>query len=299
MPRNSCRKAPVVTDRQTPRLALATSADHPELHTHDLPLVEALRHAGVEPVIEVWTDPSVDWSVYDAVLLRSIWDYHKRYVEFAEWLGQLDKAGVPLHNDDLVRWNADKSYLLELRERGVAIVPSQVAAGACLREVVAGLTGEEIVVKPTVSATAWNTVRGIAGSDELNRRLDELPEGAYLVQPFQPEIVSEGEWSLMYLDGEFSHAVIKRRAEGDYRVQDDFGGTAELAEAPATALETANRTLAALDCLVPPVYARVDGIVSGGRFLLMEVELIEPYLFLPQEPVAFDRLATTVARRLR
>ncbi len=107
---------------------------------------------------EVWTDPSVDWSSYDAVLLRSVWDYHRRYLEFTEWLGQLDKAGVKVINEsDLVRWNADKRYLLELRERGVAIVPSQVAAGACLREVVAGLEGQEIVIKPTVSATAHHT----------------------------------------------------------------------------------------------------------------------------------------------
>jgi glutathione synthase/RimK-type ligase-like ATP-grasp enzyme len=282
-----------------PRLALATSAEQPALHEHDLPLVESLRQAGLEPVVEVWTDPAVDWSSYDAVLLRSVWDYHKRYLEFTEWLGQLDKAEVTLLNDtELVRWNSDKAYLLELREQGVAIVPSQIAAGLCLHEVVAGLTGQEIVVKPTVSATAWNTVRGFAGGEELGRALDELPDGAYLVQPFQPEIMSEGEWSLMYIDGEYSHAVIKRPAAGDYRVQNAFGGTAELAPAPAVALEVGARTLAALDVRVPPLYARVDGVIAGGRFLLMEVELIEPYLFLPQEPIAYTRLAAAVSRRL-
>lgn len=147
------------------RIALATSTDYAELHPHDLPLATALKAAGLDAVAEVWTDPSVDWSSYDAVLLRSVWDYHRRYLEFTEWLGQLDKAGVTLLNEtDLVRWNADKRYLLELRERGVAIVPSQIAAGACLREVVAGLDGQEIVIKPTVSATAHHTIRGTAGS---------------------------------------------------------------------------------------------------------------------------------------
>jgi glutathione synthase/RimK-type ligase-like ATP-grasp enzyme len=202
----------------TTRIALANSADHADLHPDDLPLVAAFRAAGLDPVAEVWTDPSVDWSAYDAVLLRAVWDYHTRYLEFAEWLGQLDKAGVPVLNDsDLVRWNADKRYLLELRERGVAIVPTQVAAGACLREVVAGLDGQEIVIKPTVSATAYNTVRGLAGSEEFSQQIDELPDDVYLVQPFLPEIQSEGEWSLIYLDGEFSHAVLKRPADGDYR----------------------------------------------------------------------------------
>jgi glutathione synthase/RimK-type ligase-like ATP-grasp enzyme len=283
----------------SPRIALANSADHAELHPHDLPLADALRTAGFDPVAEIWTDPSVDWSAYDAVLLRSVWDYHVRYLEFTEWLGQLDKAGVPVLNEtDLIRWNADKRYLLELRERGVAIVPSQVAAGACLREVVAGLDGQEIVIKPTVGATAHHTIRGTAGSEELSRAMDELPDDVYLVQPFLPEIQSEGEWSLIFLDGEFSHAVLKRAAAGDYRVQDDFGGTAELLEPPAAVLDGATAALAAADTRRAPVYARVDGIVTTGRFLLMELELIEPDLFLPLAPTSSTRLATAIANRL-
>lgn len=281
------------------RIALANSADNAELHPHDLPLADALRTAGLDPVAEVWTDPSVDWSSYDAVLLRSVWDYHVRYLEFTEWLGQLDKAGVPVLNEtDLVRWNADKQYLLELRERGVAIVPSQVAAGPSLRDVVNGLNGEEVVIKPTVSATAHFTIRGTAGSEELSRAMNDLPDTVYLVQPFQPEIQSEGEWSLIFIDGEFTHAVLKRPADGDYRVQNDFGGTAELLEAPAAVLEGAAATLAAADTRRSPVYARVDGILANGRFLLMELELIEPYLFLPQSPEATAKLASAVATRL-
>ncbi|HEY0474726.1 MAG TPA: hypothetical protein VGD34_23810 [Kribbella sp.] len=283
----------------TTRIALATSADFPELYQDDLPLVAALRDAGLDPVPEVWTDPSVDWSSYDAVLLRSVWNYHTLYAEFAEWLGLLDKAEVPVFNDsDLVRWNADKRYLLELRERGVAIVPTQVAAGPCLREVVAGLTGQEIVVKPTISGNAKDTIRGIAGSDELSRAIDDLPDVAYLVQPFLPEVLSEGEWSLLFIDGEFSHAVLKRPADGDYRVQYVLGGTAAPAEAPTAVRESAAAALAALDARRPPLYARVDGIVTAGRFLLMELELIEPFLYLADHPAANTTLATALASRL-
>jgi glutathione synthase/RimK-type ligase-like ATP-grasp enzyme len=282
----------------TTRIALANSADHADLHPDDLPLAAALRTAGLDPVAEVWTDPSVDWSAYDAVLLRSVWDYHTRYLEFTEWLAQLDKAGVPVFNhSDLVRWNGDKRYLLELRERGVAIVPSQVAAGACLREVVAGLDGQEIVIKPTVSATAYNTVRGFAGSEELSGKIDELPDDVYLVQPFLPEIQTEGEWSLMYFDGEFSHAVLKRPADGDYRVQDDFGGTAAAADPAPAVRAAADAVMAEVVSRNPPVYARVDGVVAAGRFLLMELELIEPYLFL--DDTATSRLAAIVAARLK
>jgi glutathione synthase/RimK-type ligase-like ATP-grasp enzyme len=281
----------------TKRIALATSADHPELHEHDLPLVDALRAAGLDPVAEVWTDPSVAWSGYDAILLRSVWDYHIRYDEFTEWLNLVDKAGVPVFNDSgLVRWNGDKRYLVELRERGVAIVPSQVAAGACLREVVAGLDGQEVVVKPTVGASARHTVRGVAGSEELSRALDDLPDAVYLVQPFVPEIVTDGEWSLMFVDGEFTHAVVKRPAAGDYRVQQEFGGVSTLTDPTPAVLESAKAALDAAGS--SPVYTRVDGVVVNGRFLLMELELIEPYLFLPEYPEANAKLAAAVARRV-
>ncbi|WBQ07983.1 ATP-grasp domain-containing protein [Kribbella sp. CA-293567] len=283
----------------SPRIALANSADHAEPQPDELHLVAALQAAGLDPVTEVWTDPSVDWSCYDAVLLRAVWDYHRRYLEFTEWLGQLDKAGVQVLNDaDLVRWNSDKRYLLELRERGVAIVPSQVAAGACLREVVGGLTGQEIVIKPTVSATAHHTVRGTAGSAELSTAMEDLPDDVYLVQPFQPEIQTEGEWSLMYFGGEFSHAVLKQPAAGDFRAQNDFGGTAELLDPPAVVLEGSAEALAAANTRQAPVYARVDGIVSNGRYRLMELELIEPYLFLPLAADSATRFAAAVANRV-
>jgi glutathione synthase/RimK-type ligase-like ATP-grasp enzyme len=281
----------------TKRIALATSAEHAELHPHERPLLDALRAAGLDPVVEVWTDPSVTWSAYDAVLLRTVWDYFLRYDEFTEWLALLDKSGVPVLNDSgQVRWNSDKQYLLELRERGVSIVPSQVAAGACLREVVAGLTGQEIVVKPTVSGNALHTVRGVAGSAELEQALTELPEIVYLVQPFLPEIQSAGEWSLLFFNGEFSHAVVKTPAADDYRVQEFYGGQVTLTDPPPAVLDSAAAALAASG--PTPTYARVDGVVVNDRFLLMEIELIEPYLFLPQSPDAAGKLAAAVADRV-
>jgi glutathione synthase/RimK-type ligase-like ATP-grasp enzyme len=279
------------------RLALATSADHAELHSSDLPLVDALRAAGLDPIAEVWTDPSVDWSAYDAVLLRSVWDYHLRYDDFTEWLAQLDKAGVPVLNDSgLVRWNGDKRYLLELRERGVAIVPSQIAAGDCLREVVAGLGGQEIVIKPTVGAGSSHTIRGTAGSPELEQAMADLPDAVYLVQPFQPEIRTDGELSLVFIEGDYSHAVVQRPVAGDYRVQLMFGGVATVTDPTPEVLDSARAVLAAAGGR--PLYARVDGVVVNGRFLLMELELIEPYLFLPESPEATRKLATAVANRV-
>ena len=200
------------------------------------------------------------------------------------------------NDSDLVRWNGDKRYLLELRERGVAIVPSQIGAGAGLREVVTGLNGQEIVIKPTVGAGATHTIRGIAGSPELDQAIDELPDTVYLVQPFQPEVQTDGEWSLVFIDGEFSHAVVQRPVAGDYRVQLMFGGVATPADPPAAVLESARTVLTTAG--VHPLYARVDGLVVNGRFLLMELELIEPYLFFPQSPEAAQKLASAVAARI-
>ncbi|WP_405059997.1 hypothetical protein OG474_45715 [Kribbella sp. NBC_01505] len=280
------------------RIAVATSADWPELLPEERgPLLAAFEAAGLDAVPLVWTDPSIDWSAYDAVLVRSVWDYYKRHVEFTEWLELLDKSGVLVLNEtDLVRWNSDKRYLLELREQGVAIVPSQVAAGACLREVVAGLDGQQIVVKPTVSGAAFNTVRGLAGSAELEQALSELPDDVYLVQPFLPEIQTDGEWSLLFFGGEYSHAVVKRPAAGDYRVQQMFGGVSTLEEPTPATLESAKNALSA--ARTQPTYARVDGVVVNGRFLLMELELIEPYLFFPEHPPAADHLVGAIAARL-
>jgi glutathione synthase/RimK-type ligase-like ATP-grasp enzyme len=178
----------------------------------------------------------------------------------------------------------------------VAIVPSQIAAGECLREVVAGLDGQEIVIKPTVGAGASHTIRGIAGSPELEQAMDELPDAVYLVQPFQPEIQTDGELSLIFIDGEYSHAVVQRPVAGDYRVQLMFGGVATVTDPSPDVLESARAVLAAVGG--QPLYARVDGVVVNGRFLLMELELIEPYLFLPESPQATQKLAAAVAERV-
>ena len=134
-------------------------------------------------------------------------------------------------------------------------------------------------------ATAWS---------QLPREYD------YLVQPFVPEVVSDGEWSLLYFAGEFSHAVIKRPAAGDYRVQGEYGGSAEPAQPDAAILAAADRALAAVAAIghAGHAYVRVDGVVSGGRFLVMELELIEPFLHLAAHPAAAERLAQDVAARL-
>jgi len=267
------------------RVAFVTSHAHSTLSADDRLAVDALGSAGVAVEPAVWTDPSVGWSDFDLVVIRSPWDYHLRAEEFGRWLDKMVMDGIPLWNPaDLVRWNADKaSYLREVEDAGVPVVPTECVARGRPLELAAILERrgwDEVVVKPAVSASAWGTSRQsrstAAEADAMAAEM--LRAGSLLVQPFVPEIATAGEWSLVFLGGRFSHAVLKRPAAGDFRVQADHGGSARAASPPPHLVAAAERALSAVRH--PWLYARVDGVESAGRFLLMELEMIEPSLFL-------------------
>ncbi|MDE2307630.1 MAG: hypothetical protein KGJ97_04985 [Xanthomonadaceae bacterium] len=284
------------------RLAIATAAAYPTLGEDDAALLAALERRGIQPTVCVWNDPAVDWTRFDAVLIRTIWDYFKHYRAFLDWLERLDRQGVPTINDSaLLRWNSDKHYLLELAQHGVGVIPTRIADARDLAAVLAAMPARHVVIKPAVSGGAWHTLQGTVGDAGFDRAVLQLPAARdYLVQPFVPQIVSEGEWSLLYFGGEFSHAVIKRPASGDYRVQSEYGGSAEPVLPGAATLAAAERALAAVAAIGhgDHAYVRVDGVIREGRFLVMELEMIEPFLHLGAHPAAAERLARHLARRL-
>lgn len=283
----------------TRRLAVATSSAMPDLHADDAHLLATLRTLGIEPVPVVWNDPAVDWTAFDAVLVRSIWDYFKHHDAYLRWL---DGLPVPAINPARVlHWNRDKRYLLELAARGVQIIPTNLARGVDVAHVLEGMRGRHVVVKPTISGGAWHTVRGVVGEATFEQAVAALPrELEYMVQPFVPEIVSDGEWSLLFFGGAYSHAVLKRAAAGDYRVQADYGGVAESVEPSAALIDSARHVLETTEALGYRgiAYARVDGVVVDGRFLLMELEVIEPFLFFGGRPEAAERFAEVIRQRL-
>jgi glutathione synthase/RimK-type ligase-like ATP-grasp enzyme len=289
------------------RIAVATSAESPGINPDDELLVRYLAEAGVEAQPVLWNDGAADWSAFDAVLIRTTWDYHEQYARFLGWLTHLDQLGVPTINPNpMLRWNSDKRYLLELPPLGISIIPTQIAPAGELRAVLAPMRGRAVVVKPTVSGSAWNTVRGLAGADELERAVARLPQHLeYLVQPFVPEVAQEGEWSLLFFGGAYSHAVCKRPKDDDYRVQREFGGSVDLIAPPPEALAAASHALAAVAAMSERrdfgriSYARIDGVRSGGKFLIMEIELIEPFLFLGDVPEASRSFAAVIARELK
>lgn len=285
--------------QNTYRLALATCSLIPGVYPDDRHLVESLQRLGIETTHCIWNDPAVDWSRFDAVLIRTTWDYFKHYASFRQWL---DALSIPTINPTpLLRWNADKRYLLELERHGIEVIPTRIATGRELRDMLATMPGSDVVVKPTVSGGAWHTLRGVVGDADFEQSVAQLPpELDYMVQAFVPEIAAVGEWSLLFFEGRYSHAVMKRPATGDYRVQGDFGGSVETLEPADGIIAAARRALSATAALghTDQAYARVDGVVVGGRFLLMELEMIEPSLFLAGRPDAAERFADNLRGRL-
>lgn len=281
------------------KLALATCARFPALADDDWRLQRALARRGVPAVPAVWDDSRIDWSAFQAVVVRSTWDYHLRPALFDRWIGSLERAGIPLWNPpDVLRWNSRKTYLQELEAAGVPIVPTRFvvprpdALAALLDE-----TGwDDVVVKPIVSASAhrtWRTSRAALADDDALPAAGDEP---VMVQPFIPGIVRDGEWSLCFFGGAFSHAVIKRPRPGDFRVQSDHGGVFKRAAPPDALAAAAESALRAAGRRT--LYARVDGCVVDGVFLLMELELLEPGLFLATERGAAARLAEAVLQVL-
>ena len=271
-----------------PRLALCTSSEFPALFDDEQQLPALLAAAGLDAEPVIWSDPAVDWSRFDRVIIRSTWDYFTRIAEFRAWLDRLQAARVPLWNPaSLVRWNLDKHYLAELAARGVAVVPTRyVDAPASLAAIVAEAGWSDAILKPAISGGSWRTHRfAVADAPSLQADLDAIvPAGGALVQPFAREIVDEGEWSVLFFGGEFSHSIVKTPAARDFRVQPKFGGTFRAVDAPPRLRAQADAVLAALP--EKPLYARIDGIRRGDQLLLMEVEVIEPYLYLPADPAS-------------
>jgi hypothetical protein len=261
---------------------LATCSDHPTGVPEDCLLLDALASLGQTVAIRPWD--AGDWRLAsgDVCVIRSTWNYVDKRDEFAAWRRAVASYGRLVNPLDVIEWNIDKRYLVELQSSGAPTVPtSLVAAGeACrLAEHFAAFGCEELVVKPTVGAGS----SGLQIFSMEDARLDGVRSWAYdvLLQPLVPAIRTEGEWSLVFVAGVFQHAIRKRPAQGDIRSQPEFGATVTAEAPPSYVLDAAERTIKA-----GPVttFARIDLVDSGGTALLMEAEYIEPQLFLEGQP---------------
>lgn len=272
------------------RVALVTmERRNARVEAEDALVADALRREGVEAERVPWTR-DVPWGAFDLAMVRTTWDYTERLDDFLAWADRAAAATRLWNPARVIRWNAHKSYLLDLEARGVPVVPTRLVrrgSAARLDEIAAGWG--EVVVKAAVDAGAARAWRGPASEGQAS--LDAiLAERDALVQPFVPEVASEGESSLVFFDGVFSHAVRKRPAPGDWRVQAQWGGVHAAVEPTSAELRVAEAALAAVGA--ETLHARVD--LLAGR--LIELELIEPYLFL--DDASAKTLASAVLGRL-
>lgn len=287
------------------RVAFATHRKQPAIAADDAPVVPHLGSLRVEGI--PWGAPVPVWMSYAAVIIRSCWDYHLAPDAFLRWIDALDEAGVPLLNPPAaLRWNTDKRYLLTLEAYDCPIIPTvyvDASAPVTLADVLARQGWKRAVVKPAVSANAYRTfVTTPEEAPSHQQSFDAARSGGgALVQRFADEVIGDGEWSLVFFEGVFSHAVVKRPSSGDYRVQETFGGTAEPAVPSPGIVAAARRILEAARNEVGTelLYARVDGILHAGTFRLMELELIEPVLFLRSSHDAAARFAHAIQQRVQ
>ena len=247
-----------------------------------------------------WRDKSVDYSKFDLIVIRTCWDYFIRYDEFLEWLKFLKEQNVKVLNSlNTIYQNIHKYYLRDLQAKAVKIldtvfIDKNSAAG--VKEIFLQNGWNKAVVKPAVSGGGYKTHlisdENIADGQIVLDKL--LSESDVLFQKFAPEIISAGEWSLIFFDKKYSHSVLKMPKKNDFRVQAEHGGSSVLKEAPE---EIVNQAVSIIDKVNDDLlYARVDGVVVSGEFRLMELELIEPELFLLNKDIMKRFLEALLAR---
>ena len=279
-------------------ISLATCAEHPGLAPDDRLLLAALRAEGAEAEPAVW-DAAYPWASSRLVVVRSTWDYAGRPSDFLAWVESAARVTRVENAPATLRWNIDKAYLAEFERRGIAVVPSALLEEPTvegLERLLRRRGWPEAVIKPVVGAGGRDTFRVRAGRVAAAG----LPVAAaiarapMLVQPFIP-VAEWGELSLLYFGGEFSHAARKRPVAGEFRVQEQFGGSTLPAVAAPEEMALGRRILDRLDRT--PLYARLDFLRGTDGWLLSEAELTEPSMFLALDPGAPARFARAVLAR--
>jgi glutathione synthase/RimK-type ligase-like ATP-grasp enzyme len=250
----------------------------------------------IEPVR--WTGADTDWTRFGAVLVHCAWDYQDNHEAFLATLDRIAGLGAPVFNSPaMVRWNIRKTYLRDFEARGVPIIPTlwpEQPSAADIADAFAEFGCEDVVLKRQVGGGARAQERYTKSAAPMSGPVLDRPG---MIQPFVKSIATEGEYSFLFVDNEFSHALIKRARRGDYRIQEAYGGTSERIDPAAADRDQARAVLDVVDEM--PLYARVD-MVRGedGKLLLMELEVIEPYLFPKDGPGIGAMLGKALRKRL-
>ncbi len=266
-------------------------------------LKEALERMGLKVERTYWDDPNYDWSQTRAVVFRTIWDYFERFEEFWPWLQSIETKTKLINPMSLIEWNIDKAYLFELEKRGIPVVPSVLVKkgrSQNLIEITRSMNWTDLVVKPTIAGGGYLTYKySYAELAGHQAQFDDLvAERDMLVQGYISSITEKGEASLMVFGGEFTHSILKRAKTGDFRVQDDFGGSVHPYEHSPDEVLLAQKVMA--QCPEVPAYGRVDIVWDdNNQPMVSELEIIEPELWVRQAPWAADHFARAIAAQLK
>ena len=246
-------------------------------------VVQPLRSLGHEAEFVAWRH-AVDWRKYDGVVIRSTWDYQEHLPAFLRVLQEIETHSRLANPLDILIWNSDKKvYLQDVEKRGGQIIPTiwgdSKIDDHLIQQWFEKFQTDELVIKPTVGANAQDASRLKRGAVDINELGKTFDQRSYMVQPFMPGIVKEGEFSLFYFNGDYSHAILKTPKVGDFRVQEEHGGEIKSFEPSAELLATGEKVV---QCISPtPLYARVDFVrTEAGEFAVVELELIEPSMYL-------------------
>lgn len=269
--------------------------DMSELECYDDLVIPHLEQLGWQVTTLDWHDLSIDWDCYDYVIVRSTWDYQEHQKKFVDVLQAIEKSSATLLNPlDVMTWNISKTYLKELEQQGVDIIPTVWSDRfdlAKIESVFRQFDCSEIILKPCISAGSFHTYRLtpqalVEQAEQLATVFDNID---FMVQPFIENILSAGEFSLFYFNGELSHSIVKQPKQGDFRVQEEFGGDIRLIEAPIALRQVAEKVLKKIQETL--LYVRVDMVQHEGKYLLMELELIEPSLYFNLDEGSAKRFA--------
>ena len=263
---------------------------------------DALKNEGISVERKSWSDPDFDWSTTKFIIFRSTWDYFDRYDEFTVWLKNVSTKTTLLNSAEIIHWNIDKHYLLDLKQKGIHICESyfiEKGTDTSLLELHDNLGWEKTVLKPCVSGAARHTYKLEKDTfDQHEMNFQELISNeAMMLQPFQENIMTKGEFSFVIINGKYSHAVLKIAKPGDFRVQDDFGGTVHVHQANKEQIQFSENAVKA--CKGKPMYARVDVIIDNDdKLAISEIELIEPELWFRNHQNAALILAKEIKKLL-
>ncbi len=285
-----------------PRCALLTIESLEGFVADDELLIPPLAARGWQAEFVPWDAQATCWDDFDLVVIRSTWDYYRRWEEYLEVLSRIEASKAELHNPlDIVRWNIDKRYLADLEARGTTIVPTlwqPTFDPDALAALHARFDTDQLVVKPNVSAGADGTfwLTPSTGRDTLSAIAAELETRPVMLQPMIASVIDVGEYSLFYLGGDYSHAILKTPKPRDFRVQEEYGSSIVSITPDADLLAAAGGAMAAIGR--PLLYARVDLVrLANGTPAVMELELIEPSLYLRYDAGAAERFAKAVDRQ--